>query len=93
MFGQQGIALHKNLQFDFLSSLPISYGNVFTNTNLTQNSFSLLLITFIIVLFTKNTSNIKTINLESKYWLYTAVLLAINILFLQRPSEFLYFNF
>lgn len=92
MFGLSGIALHKNLKSDFLMDLGVTFNNVFINSNLTQNSLILVALTLIIVLVSKN-SNDLGLKISTKTWLYTAIIFSVSLLFLNKNSEFLYFNF
>ena len=96
MFGYNGIQLPSIFEgrFEFLSSLPVSYGWFLSNINGTLLTPLFITLGFFIVLFFKN-SNEQIENLEINYKtaFIASFLFSASVFSLTKPAEFLYFNF
>ena len=91
MVGVHGISLCDCLNFKLLHNMGITFGHVFVNSNLNQNSLTFMLFT-LIVLIQKNSNRFNTA-VKKPFWLSTAFLLIASFLFINNNTEFLYFNF
>ena len=78
----------------FLSQYGVEFGVYLQAVSGSLWTISWLLITLIIVLFSKNSmAQIKDFKLDYKSVLLTSIYLSIGVMMLTRVSEFLYFNF
>ncbi len=91
MVGGHGISLCDCLNFNLFHNIGITFGHVFVNSNLNQNTLTFMFFTLIILTQKNSTQYNNTIKKPS--WLLTALLLTASFLFINNNTEFLYFNF
>jgi D-alanyl-lipoteichoic acid acyltransferase DltB (MBOAT superfamily) len=91
MSGFHGIALCDCLNSNLLLNNGITFGHVFVNSNLNQNSLTFMFLTLIILTQKNSTQYNSTV--KKPFWLLTALLLIASFLFINNNTEFLYFNF
>jgi len=96
MFGFNDIVLPEKIaiKLNFLSNYGISFGEVTMHIGDNNKSFIWILITFVLILFFRNSmEQMKSFSKNIKLVILTAFLLSVGILSLAKASEFLYFNF
>lgn len=96
MLGFNGIRLPIVLseKLAFLKSYGFQFGSVFPSVDPNMEILSWFAISFIIVLFCKNSIQLKDqLVMNTKTMLLTIVLLVWSLLYLGRVSDFIYFNF
>jgi alginate O-acetyltransferase complex protein AlgI len=96
MFGMTNFDLPKIFfyQFQFLHQENVVFGNFLRGIHGDFNTIFYILAGFFIVLFYKNSNEkVDSFNPNKKNIVFTVLTLTMSILYLNRITEFLYFNF
>jgi hypothetical protein len=96
MFSLQNIVLPTFLEskLNFLYQYNIHFGNFLTNIGGKRETLLWIVSTFIILLFFKNSiEKLKVFKPNYKTALFSATAFSISVIYLNKVSEFLYFNF